>query len=183
MDKDEKIIARAIITLQHEVDVGDVTEDDVSDLFMQIPISYLSNEVLHVVIKELEYPREILRHFPGFLFTIPIKNYLISKDPDVIFFFPPEIQNSDVDSWLIAFQTAIKQMGFTGRHSDSGIAEFWSEWVPENIRKDPRMAKLRIEYQNMEHDFEDRELKRIYGHEATKIASNELDRIRKLSKP
>lgn len=183
MDKNEKIIVQAIIKLQHESDEGEATEDDVSDVFMQIPPSYLNNEVLHTVIKELENPREILRHFPGFLFTIPIKNHLISKDPDVIFFFPPEIQNSDIGSWLLAFQTAIKQMGFTGRHSDAGIGEFWSMWVPENIRKDPRMAKLRIEYQNMEHDFEDSEIKRIYGQSATKIASNELDRIRKLSKP
>lgn len=188
MDRDQKIVIRALIALQEEIDTGMVDTAYINDFFLRIPPSLLNELVLIEIINKLPHPREILQHFPGNAFTEPIKRKLLSNDPDTIFFFPPEIQHKDINSWILAFQLAIKQNGFTGRHGDPGIDEFWSMWVPENIRRDPRMIRLKDLYAKAEKELEYKQTRYRHDREeeaeqqASTIANAEIERIRQLSR-
>jgi hypothetical protein len=96
------------------------------------------------------FGHSVFDEMPDSLFsknTIFTKN-LIKIYPDYIFDLPENSAN--VDMWIYAFRVAIRQGGFTGPAGDGGFEEMMEYQVPENIKNDPRIQSLAVEYDQAE---------------------------------
>jgi hypothetical protein len=129
-----------------------ITENVPPEKFSEKLNQYIRMYIIKTLKKGDFFGHSVFNELPDSLFsknTIFTKN-LIKTYPDYIFDLPEN--SATVDMWIYAFRIAIRQGGFTGPAGDYGLEEMMEYQVPENIKNDPRIQSLVVEYEQAESD-------------------------------